>query len=96
MRRLLRWPARLSPLRLLAAISDERNARRLARHIGSSLADARTVYRLARRDGYGAAYDAVFPNGTPVRRQARAVSDRRAASGESPALEGEVSQAPPA
>lgn len=93
MRRFPRLPARLSPLRLLAAISDERNARRLARHLGCSLADARTVYRLARRDGYGAAYETVFPNGAPVRRQAPPLANRQDFA-EPPALEGEVSQAP--
>lgn len=41
--------------------SDERNVRALARHLGCSTETARTLYRLARRDGYGAAYAQVFP-----------------------------------
>lgn len=62
MRRLLRWPVALAiPFRVVAAVNDERNARRLARHLDCTMGEARTLYRLARRDGYGAAYDAVFP-----------------------------------
>lgn len=62
MRRLLRWSSALAvPFRMLGAIGDERNARRLARHLNVPLPEARTLYRLARRDGYGAAHDAVFP-----------------------------------
>jgi hypothetical protein len=39
---------------------DEVNIRTLARHLGCSVADARRLYHLSRRDGYGAAYEAVF------------------------------------
>ena len=59
--RLLRWPATLArPFRALAAARDERNIRRLGRHVGCSMDDARELYRLSRRDGYGAAHEAVF------------------------------------
>jgi hypothetical protein len=66
--RLLRWPATLArPFRALAAARDERNIRRLGRHVGCSMDDARELYRLSRRDGYGAAHEAVFgvPPGQP-------------------------------
>jgi hypothetical protein len=39
---------------------DELNARRLARRLGCSLLDARRVYAIARRTGFGAAYREVF------------------------------------
>jgi hypothetical protein len=39
---------------------DEANIRRLARHLGCPVETARQVYVLARRDGYGAAHQAVF------------------------------------
>lgn len=45
----------------LGRAMDERNIRALAAHVGCSLADARRLYRLSRRIGYGAAYAAVFP-----------------------------------
>lgn len=62
MRRLLRWSSALAfPFRMLGVIGDERNARRLARHLNVPLPEARTLYRVARRDGFGAAYETVFP-----------------------------------
>jgi hypothetical protein len=39
---------------------DEDNIRRLAAREGCSIDDARRLYRLARRDGYGAAHRSVF------------------------------------
>jgi hypothetical protein len=42
---------------------DERNIRALARHLGCSKDDARRLYVAARKDGYGAAYQKVFPQG---------------------------------
>jgi len=41
--------------------TDERNVRVLAEHVGCTRAEARKLYRLARRIGYGAAYAEVFP-----------------------------------
>jgi hypothetical protein len=45
----------------LGRASDERNIRALAAHIGCSKDEARRLYRLSRRVGYGAAYMKVFP-----------------------------------
>ena len=65
MRRVPRVPALLAgPFRALVSAYDERNVRRLARRLGCSMDEAREVYRLARRDGFGSAHDAVF-NGPP-------------------------------
>jgi hypothetical protein len=47
-------------VRRVRAREDEGNVRRLARHLDCSTSDARSVYRLARERGYGAAYVAVF------------------------------------
>jgi hypothetical protein len=44
---------------------DETNIRRLARHLGCSLADARRLYQLSRQDGYGSAYATVFGDSRP-------------------------------
>ena len=57
-------------LRLGDRLADERNIRRLAEHEGCSYRDARRLYRLARREGYGAAHGQVFggrslPGGGP-------------------------------
>lgn len=46
---------------LLERASDERNVRTLARHVGCSIETARQLHRLARREGFGAAYASVFP-----------------------------------
>lgn len=46
---------------LLGRATDERNIRALARHVGCTPAEARRLYRLARKVGYGAAYAQVFP-----------------------------------
>ena len=60
-RRVPHVPAILAlPLRALATAYDERNIRRLARRLHCSMDEAREVYRLARRDGFGAAHDAVL------------------------------------
>jgi len=45
----------------LGRASDERNIRALADHVGCSVAEARRLYWLSRRLGYGAAYAEVFP-----------------------------------
>jgi len=50
---------------------DETNVRRLARHLGCSLADARRLYQLSRRDGYGSAYATVFGDSHPARKGGR-------------------------
>lgn len=44
---------------------DERSIRALARHLGCSRDEARRLYFAARHDGYGAAYQKVFPQGRP-------------------------------
>lgn len=49
--------------RAMGRASDERNIRSLARHLGSSIEDARRLYFLARQDGYGSAFRQVFPSG---------------------------------
>jgi len=41
-------------------LRDEQNIRRLAAHEGCSIAEARQLYAIARREGYGAAQRAVF------------------------------------
>jgi hypothetical protein len=46
---------------LLERASDERNVRALVRHVGCSKETARRLHRLARQEGYGAAYVRVFP-----------------------------------
>ena len=51
--------------RALDHASDERNIRVLARHLGCSKEEARRLYVSARQDGYGAAYQKVFPQGRP-------------------------------
>ena len=48
---------------------DRANIRRLAAHIDCSLDDAAQLYRLARRDGYPAAYQSVFGASTERRRR---------------------------
>jgi hypothetical protein len=45
----------------LGRATDERNIRALAKHVGCSVAEARRLYWLSRRLGYGAAYAEVFP-----------------------------------
>jgi len=47
---------------------DERNIRALARHLGCSKDEARRLYVAARQDGYGAAYQKVFPRGRASKR----------------------------
>jgi hypothetical protein len=46
---------------LIGRAGEERNVRALALHLGCSPETARRLYRLARKDGYGAAYMRVFP-----------------------------------
>ena len=97
MRRLLRWPSALAaPFRMLGAISDERNARRLAKHLHCSLPEARMLYRHARREGYGAAHDAMFPGQGRVQTSGGGEPDGRAEPVDRQAVQGEVSQVPPA
>ena len=61
----LRAPSLLRQIaRAIEALSearDEGSIRTLQAHTGSSRADAERLYHLARRDGYGAAWTAVFP-----------------------------------
>lgn len=45
---------------VIGRLTDERNIRALARHVGCSQEDARRLYHLARQHGYGAAYTEVF------------------------------------
>lgn len=52
-------------LRAVGRVGVDRNVRALADHLGCSTDDARRLYFLARRDGYGSAYRQVFPSGQP-------------------------------
>jgi hypothetical protein len=95
MRRFLRWPATLArPFRALTAARDERNIRRLGRHVGCSIDDARELYRLSRRDGYGAAHEAVFgvPPGQPRAQPSPAIdrlsAEHREVRGDAPVFSG--------
>ena len=54
---------------------DERNVRALARHLGCSIEDARRLYLLSRRDGYGSAFRQVFPSGQVTPRGAERAVD---------------------
>jgi hypothetical protein len=47
---------------------DHRNIETLADRLGCSYADAARVYELARRDGFGAAYEQVFGEPPATRR----------------------------
>ena len=77
MRRVPRVHALLmSRFRALVAAYDERNIRRLAHRLGCSMDEAREVYRLARRDGFGAAHEAVFSG------REQPEDDRRAQAGD--------------
>jgi methylphosphotriester-DNA--protein-cysteine methyltransferase len=49
--------------RFIDRAGDERNVRALARHLGCSNDEARRLYAAARKDGYGAAFQQVFPQG---------------------------------
>ena len=48
-------------LSLMGRMDERRNVQALARHVGCSMETARDLYRLARREGYGAAYVHTFP-----------------------------------
>ena len=61
--------ATLTGYEILLRRSDDRNIDRLRSRLGCSPADARRVYGLAREQGFGAAYEAVF--GTPPRQRPR-------------------------
>lgn len=80
MRRALRPAAGLAMLvlarRWIGRLRDEANARRVARHEGCSLEEARRLYALARIHGYGAAHAMVL-GGRPG---ASAGPDRHAAA----------------
>jgi hypothetical protein len=60
-----RLPDARAVVRMLRHPRDEANIRRLASHLDCPIETARQVYVLARRDGYGAAHQAVFGD-TPV------------------------------
>ena len=62
-RRFLAFAAALTAVGYMALgrATDERNIRALADHVGCSAAEARRLYWLSRRLGYGAAYSEVFP-----------------------------------
>jgi len=64
---------------IIGRLTDERNIRTLARHVGCSQDDARRLYHLARKHGYGAAYTEVFGDrrGTGVARPTPLPTDRR-------------------
>ena len=51
-------------LPLLEREIDVRNVRALSRHLDCSISTARSLYHLARRDGYGAAHQRVFADHT--------------------------------
>ena len=48
-------------LSVIERLDEQRNVRALARHVGCSVETAHGLYRLARREGYGAAYVHTFP-----------------------------------
>lgn len=58
---------------IIGRLTDERNIRALAGHVGCSKDDARRLYHLARQHGYGAAYTEVFGDRRGI------VGDRRTA-----------------
>jgi hypothetical protein len=84
MRRQLRWAATLAnPFGALTRLWDERNIRRLSRHLHCSIGDAREIYVRARRDGFGSAHAAVLGGrrdpgaGQRVAQQARVRGNRQ-------------------
>ena len=60
--------------RAIGQAGDDRNIRALARHLGCSTDDARRLYFLARRDGYGSAFAQMFPSGHIPQRDGTATS----------------------
>ncbi len=61
--------ALLTGYELIRRRADAHNVERLRAEIGCSLEDARRLYAIARREGYGAAYETVF--GAPPRHARR-------------------------
>lgn len=61
--------------RAVERAGDERNIRALARHLGCSVDDARRLYVASRQDGYGAAYQKIFPGGLEPRGDRSAPKD---------------------